>query len=294
MTITCTGYCVSVFMIREFESPNDSFLFWNIMNKDLRSLIARAAVERDVDILLLAESGVSDGDLVKTLKAATGRDYVALSENADKVRLFTRLSIPLWRRRQTDALSARMAIWSVDAGKPPGILLAAAHFISKNHSSPGEQALLAVELAKEIHRVEEAVGHQRTLIVGDLNMNPFEDGMTGANALHSVMTRKLAERKERVVQGAAYPFFYNPMWGFFGDRTVGPPGTYYHRAATVAEIFWHMIDQVLLRPALMDLLEDLAILDCVDGESLLSHPAGLPRDTACSDHLPLAFRLKLD
>jgi hypothetical protein len=84
------------------------------------------------------------------------------------------------------------------------------------------------------------------------------------------------------------------MWGFFGDRTAGPSGTYYHRSANVAELFWHVFDQVLVRPVLMDLLHDLAILDTIDGERLLTHPAGLPRDTEFSDHLPLAFRLKLE
>jgi hypothetical protein len=271
-----------------------SFLFWNVMNNDLRTLIAGAVVERDVDILLLAESGVSDIDMASALKRATGRDYTALSYDTDNVRMFTRLPVAQWERRQTDALSARMAIWSVAVGRPPGILLAAAHFVSKNHSSPGEQAMLAVELAKEISRVEETVGHERTLVVGDLNMNPFEEGVTGAPALHAVMTRKLAERLTRVVQGTTYRFFYNPMWGFFGDRTVGPPGTYYHRSASVGDIFWHMLDQVLLRPELMNLLHDLAILDSVGGNRLLTQPAGLPRDTDCSDHLPLAFRLKLD
>lgn len=264
------------------------------MNKDLRTLIVRAVVERDVDILLLAESGVSDGDMETALKTATGREYAALSYHTDKVRLFTRLAVAQWVRRQTDALGARMAIWSVAIGAPPGILLAATHFVSKNNSSDGEQAMLAVELAKEISRVEEAVGHQRTVVVGDLNMNPFEEGVTGAPALHAVMTKKLAARVERVVQGTSYRFFYNPMWGFFGDRTVGPPGTYYHRSATVGDLFWHIIDQVLLRPNLMDRLHDLAILDSVGGERLLTESAGLPRDAGSSDHLPLAFRLELD
>src|SRR5437879_434023 len=127
------------------------------MNKNLRALIGRAAVERDVDILLLAESGATDRDMVAALKTATGRDYAALSYDADKVRLFTRLTGAQWRRRQTDNLSARMAIWSVGVGQPPGILLAAAHFISKNNATPAEQAMLAVELSKEIYRVEEAV-----------------------------------------------------------------------------------------------------------------------------------------
>jgi exonuclease III len=270
-----------------------SFLFWNVMKKDLRTLITGAVVERDVDILLLAECGVSDGDMTASLKAATNRDYSALSFDTDKVRVFTRLPVTQWKRRQRDAL-ARMVIWSIAVGRHPGILLAAVHFVSKNNTSPSEQAMLAAELAKEIKRVEESVGHERTIVVGDLNMNPYEEGVTAAIALHAVMTRKIAERVERVVQGTRYRFFYNPMWSLFGDRTDGPPGTYYHRSARVAEQFWHMLDQVLLRPDLMDLLDDLAILDSVRGESLLTQGAGLPDKVAYSDHLPLAFRLNLD
>lgn len=271
-----------------------SFLFWNLQNKDLRKLVVRAAVERNVDILLLAESGVSEAEMVAALKEASGCDYAALSFDTDKVRLFSRVPVADWERCQTDTLSARMAIWSVSIGRHPGILLAVAHLVSKNNSSPGEQAMFAVELAKEVRRVEEVVGHERTLFVGDLNMNPFEEGVTGALALHAVMTKKLAGRVERVVQGTSYRFFYNPMWGFFGDRTVGPPGTYYHCSPREAELFWHMLDQVLLRPELMELLQDLAILDSIAGEGLLTEPAGLPHQTACSDHLPLAFRLNLD
>ena len=187
-----------------------------------------------------------------------------------------------------------MAIWSVKAGKPPGILLAAAHFVGKSHQGPDEQGLLAAELAKEITRVEDAVGHERTVLVGDLNMNPFEVGVTGAPALHAVMTRQLAARSERTVEGKAYRFFYNPMWGFFGDRTEVPPGTYYHRSASAGDIFWHMIDQVLVRPGLMDNLHDLEIVDRIGEETLLSQSGGLPRVGTFSDHLPLAFRLELD
>jgi len=264
------------------------------MGRDLRTLIAGAVTDRDVDILLLAESHVPDDEITAVLKVATSWDFAALSDDTDKVRLFTRLPVAKWQKRQTDALSARMAIWSVAAGKPPGILLASAHFISKSNISSDEQGIVAVELAKEILRVEEHVGHQRTVVVGDLNMNPFDIGVTGVTSLHAVMTKHIADKKERVFQGKKYRFFYNPMWGFFGDRTIGPPGTYYHSSPSPGDIFWHMIDQVLLRPALMNLLHDLTIIDFIGAESLLTENAGVPRASDYSDHLPLAFRLQLD
>ncbi len=271
-----------------------SFLFWNIMRKDLRALVAAAVVERDVDILMLAESGTSDAEVSAALKTSTGRDYAALSQESDKVRLFTRLTNAKWIRRQQDPTNARSTVWSAEIGRPPGIILATAHLVSKSHETIFGQAHLAAEISTEIFRLEDYLGHQRTLFVGDLNMNPFDDGVISSHALHAVMTRQLAQREDRIVQGKSRRFFYNPMWGFFGDRTGGPAGTYYHRSATDAELFWHMLDQVLLRPALMDSLHDLAILDCIGGQSLLTAPTGRPDTMIASDHLPLAFRLNLE
>ena len=114
--------------------------------------------------------------------------------------------------------------------------------------------------------------------------------MVGAPAFHGMMAKALAERGEREVAGRSYRFFYNPMWGIFGDRTAGPAGTYYLSSAKPVNYYWNVYDQVLLRPELMDSLEDLRILVSDGAESLLTN-RGLPNDNRGSDHLPLLFRL---
>ncbi len=136
------------------------------------------------------------------------------------------------------------------------------------------------------------VGHQRTVLVGDLNMNPFDLGMVGAQALNAVMTRDLARSEGRVVAGRSYRFFYNPMWGCFGDRTPGPAGTFFYSASNPRSYYWHLFDQVLLRPALMDALVELRILEDDGQESLLTDRRR-PRSSEASDHLPVLFRLDL-
>ncbi len=55
--------------------------------------------------------------------------------------------------------------------------------------------------------------------------------------------------------------------------------------------FWNMYDQVLVRPALIDHLSEVRILDHDGTESLLT-PGGLPGRADGSDHLPLLFRLQ--
>lgn len=130
--------------------------------------------------------------------------------------------------------------------------------------------------------------------MGDLNANPFEDGLVKADALHGVMSRAVASRGKRRVKFRYYPFFYNPMWGRFGESTDGPSGTYYYTHSSYKEFFWHMTDQVLLRPDLMASFqdEDLKVLT-VDGDRLFLTKRGIPDASVASDHLPVLFRLAL-
>ncbi|HXQ36263.1 MAG TPA: hypothetical protein VN843_19785, partial [Anaerolineales bacterium] len=69
----------------------------------------------------------------------------------------------------------------------------------------------------------------------------------------------------------------------------GPSGTNFYRQSVHVVYFWNILDQVLVRPDLMDALIELRILDQINGDSLLN-AAGRP---AVSDHLPLLFRLRL-
>jgi hypothetical protein len=106
------------------------------------------------------------------------------------------------------------------------------------------------------------------------------------------MVQDVARASERIVAGRPFRFFYNPMWGHFGDRTPGPPGTYYHGPASPEAYYWNLFDQVLLRPDLMTTLTELRILDH-DGTEPLVTGKGRPRSAELSDHLPVLFRLNL-
>ena len=68
-----------------------------------------------------------------------------------------------------------------------------------------------------IKRAEEKAGHRHTIVIGDLNMSPFEPGMVAANGFHAVSDKNIAAKGSRVVQGTEFDFFYNPMWSCLGD-----------------------------------------------------------------------------
>lgn len=268
-----------------------TFLFWNLNKKSLEGRVARLAEKHEVDIVILAECSIPPQSMIDALHQRTGRRFNLPFSACEKIVIYT--GFPkgfLKAKREGERFTIRkLALPGLD-----DVLIVATHFPSKLFWSKESQAQECVKLSEEIRLAERRVGHSRTILVGDLNMNPFEDGIVSASGLHGVMTRQIAAKQTRIVQDREYPFFYNPMWGRLGDMTEGPAGTHYNPRSEHVSFFWNMFDQVLLRPALLPFFrnEELKIL-AEDGEESLVNHVGLPDDSIASDHLPILFRLNL-
>lgn len=273
-----------------------TFLFWN--SKHARGeTIAALVAEHEVDVLMLAESGVDEAALLRRIRAVDGGRFSVDSLRGD-VAIYTRFEgrcmLPEYDERR---MSIRRILTS-----PEEILLVAVHLRSKDRASDADQAALAPGYANEIQRIENKRGHRRTLLVGDLNMNPFDHGVVQASGFHAVPSHRIAtgrgradQRGARTLDGRDYPFFYNPMWNCFGDERGGPPGTYYRDKGDPVAYFWHIYDQVLVRPSLVGRFQhaDLQVLTKCGATSLLN-ARGEPDHESASDHLPIRFRLDLD
>ncbi len=152
-----------------------------------------------------------------------------------------------------------------------------------------------MRLRPVIEQFEAQLGHRRTVLVGDLNMDPFESGVVAADGLHAVMSRHVAGGRYREVGGEIRHFFYNPMWGHFGDRPPSPPGTFFRAADGQTSYFWHMFDQMLIRPDLLSYFNDadLTVVTRIGDQSLLA-ASHRPDAQTFSDHLPIVFQLTLE
>jgi endonuclease/exonuclease/phosphatase family metal-dependent hydrolase len=267
-----------------------TFLFWNLGQKPLAERLARMVWHYEVDVVVLAECAISTSVMLKTLNHEQA-EYHAANSECEKIAIYTKFP-PEFIETRVDA--HRWTIRHLQLPGRPNVLLVAAHLPSTLRWKPSSQPYECVELANEIRHVEQETGCERTVLVGDLNMNPFESGVFSAGGLHAVMTRRVAARKERKVQGRRYQFFYNPMWNRFGDETKGAPGTYFYQRAEHDVLFWNMFDQVLLRPELLPYFktEELKILS-EDGKVSLLSAKGIPDSTQASDHLPILFKLHL-
>lgn len=217
-----------------------TFLFWNIDGKPLQDRVRNLVAAHSVDLVVLAECRMPPATVVSTLDASNRGPFNLVPGSGSKLHVYTRLPTAHWQFLYRDPLEAWLT-FRVHIGTRPAVLLFATHLPSKLRANDTDQLLHATQLAASINALENQEGHTRTLVVGDLNANPFEYPVASAGALHAVMSRELIRRRggEREVRGTAYRFLYNPMWGVFGDRTPGRPGTYYRSSSEAVNYFWN-------------------------------------------------------
>ena len=236
--------------------------------------------------------------LEKSLNIGQKQKYSSIYPQFEKISFFHRYPStcfkPLFTESKTGLSgSVPNIILSTPSGKD--ILLIAVHLPSKLHRDEETRNYRVCQLMEEIRFYEDQISHTRTVVVGDMNMNPFENGIASFDGFHSVMDDRVALEEERTVFGKKNTFFYNPMWRLMGNSMQGPPGTYFYRSGEAVEFFWNTFDQVLVRPSLIGYYkeESLKIIDSINGTTLLDKK-GRPDKNMYSDHLPLFFEIDIE
>lgn len=269
-----------------------TFLFWNINRRPLLNLISNIVHEHEVDVLILAECDIPTVSLLTELNSGESAKFSLPPNPSSFLTILLRFpSDILHLVRDTGGMSVRHLMPPIGVS----LLFVALHLPSKLYMTEPEQALFCTRLIKYIEEAEQTVGHSRTIILGDFNMNPFEPGIVGAEGFHAVMDRRIAAKGRRKVQGEEKRFFYNPMWSYFGDVSVGPSGTYYYHDSGQIAYFWNMFDQVLIRPDLLERFDnkDIKVLSSA-GPTVLLSDQNIPDRKVGSDHLPILFRIDLE
>jgi endonuclease/exonuclease/phosphatase family metal-dependent hydrolase len=276
------------------------FLFWNIQKKPLGHLVRALVDEHDIDIVILAEGGSDRWEMLHTLNRDRTQHLFHTDDLPDPMtrrrtlppRIYGRFAKETLVRRRDDA---RASFYELVATAGQNILLVVVHLPSRLRHEEHDQAQVATRIGSVIREEEALLGHQRTVVIGDFNMNPFDKGVMTSDAFHAVMTQATARRGSRTVDAAERAFFYNPMWGCLGDRTPGPPGTYYYDSPGQLPLFWNTFDLVLIRPELLDFFDtrSLQILDRAGNVPLLTPKSKRPDRRVASDHLPILFSLHL-
>jgi hypothetical protein len=191
--------------------------------------------------------------------------------------------------------SDRFDIWHLILPLQEDVLLSVVHGLDKRNNSPAKQELFLQQVVAALSYCENKVGHDRSIVLGDFNANPFESPVASALGMNAVISRAIAQSDPRRMLNQSYPYFYNPMWNLYGDEPrSSAPATYYYRGSDPHELYWHMLDQVLIRPSLLNRF-DFSALDIVTEvrSTELIGSRGTPDRTRFSDHLPVVFGVDL-
>jgi len=269
-----------------------TFLFWNLNKKPIHAAVTQLAYHYDVDVVLLAECEMPPLLLLQSLNQDNLAAYhYAPGIGCKKIEVFTKFTSDYIQPVFEDSR------WTIRHMNLPGlrnILLTVVHLPSKQNYDESDQKSICARLVRDIHAVEHNFSKCEIVVVGDFNMNPFEDGIIAADGMNAAMTKRVAFKESRTVLEKKYRFLYNPMWSLFGDRDPNPPGTYYYQSSGFRSLYWNIFDQVLVSPGLIDRfdIEKLQI-PTFDGVNRYLSDSDRPNIKDYSDHLPVIFEIRL-
>ena len=259
-------------------------LFWNTnKNQDINHVLFDLIVENSISIIVLAEYTASIEELL-TLLFVHGILMKQYSTIGCERIIILGVEADISPGRQTENTSFQIL--------NRNDILCCLHLPSNIYNdSSGIRKIIIKRIINDIESTEKELQSKNTIVVGDFNINPFEDGCLNASQFHSIPFYEIAKKEKRVVAGEEFNMFYNPMWNFLGDYQK-PYGTYYYSGNETSNTFWKIYDQVIIRPSLRSRFVDSSLRILTETSSIdLLNRFGHP-DSNISDHLPITFEIK--
>ena len=260
--------------------------FWNVRKSEASiEILADLVAEHELDVIALAESPISSGTLALSLTKATGAIF-----RPDVINVPNRIT---WAyKASVNAMAVfdgdKVSIREIKPALGESLLLCGIHAASRLARDLDELNVLIPRAAEAVLEAEQKQGHDRTVVFGDFNLSPFDQGLISSESFHGVMSRQTADRRERTVYEKSRKFFYNPMWKLLAaDDAVC--GTYHFSSNNPLEYFWYCYDQILFRPSLLPNLTDEPVLIVQNTKKYqLVDGRGMP---SVSDHLPIISKM---
>ena len=270
-----------------------AFLLWNIDRQNRDLLIQSLVREHVIDVVLLVEYYPSK--FGSNLSNLLQSDDLVKRNTSERFGVFARSNHGMTQARTAFGGHAELWDWVPDSGMPGRFALV--HGPERRNNDDGTRRVFFRRVAGLVTR-SESNSHRRSMVVGDFNANPFESSILSSDGLHAIGIREVDHRTDRHVRlgEVREHFFYNPMWRLYGHHAAEGAGmaTHYWQNRLAGELFWHMLDQVVIRPEECDRFPEdrLKILSRVGTVDLLT-PDGRPDRGIGSDHLPVVFHWNL-
>lgn len=264
-------------------------LFWNL-HKSSTTIdpLGEIALEKDVDIIFLCEfPREHEQQFEESLKAIDCNFHlVRYYRGNTKFRVYSRLPDTVLYIVQEDSC---FSLFELRYERT--YLMCVCHLSSQLHADENDKIGEASNFSLRLRSIEVDRANRNLIVFGDFNEDPYHDGMLLCNGLNAVKEVSLAKRVCRHKDQIDYPYFYNPMWSFWDNNE--DIGTYYYYPTHYRSEAWHIFDQVIFRPHLLDCFKQdkLQIVTKSLSTNLLASNGKI--DTQYSDHLPIVFEFSI-
>ncbi len=208
--------------VRRGQASMLTFLFWNMggrtddddlprrargRNERLASILANLTHRHAVDLLILAECPLLQKEVMQTINAGSDEPF----RDPDPKSLCPRITIYPRFPGMFISLRQESGKYTCRAVELPGrtaFTLWAVHFGSKLFKDEDSQSQAMPGFSAIISALEQQ--HDRTLLVGDLNMNPFETGMVKRGRVECGHEPRSCERRSSGGCGGKVPVLLQP------------------------------------------------------------------------------------
>lgn len=259
-------------------------LFWNTHNnQNINYVLHDLIIENNISLAFLAEYK----DNIDELKNELYNNGISMFHYPSIG--CERISVLGKQMNISQGLQTRHSSFQIVNNKD---IYCCIHLPSKIYGdTEGKRKVIINTIVSDIESVEKKLNSNNTIIVGDFNINPFESGCLDALGFHGIPIYDVAAREKRTIEEKEFKMFYNPMWRFFGDDKK-PYGTFYYSDNNTSNVFWHILDQVIIRPSLRNRFVDSNLRIITETENYyLLNKQGHP-DKNISDHLPIIFEIQ--
>lgn len=264
---------------------NMKMLFWNThKNKDINPIVAELIEENNINIIALAEHTANVNELIELLN-----NFGIVMKKYDNPGCEKMIFLGnTYYQAQPGSQGDHYSFQIIDNQ----YIICCVHLQGQIYKNNDAARRITIQrIVRDIINTENANKSDKTIIIGDFNINPFDHGMIDADQFHSLPFYEVAKKNARTVADGSFKMFYNPMWRFFGDIEK-PYGTHYYNGNDIDNVFWNIYDQIMIRPDLREYFvdEELKIVTKTSHSSLLDrngHP-----NKEISDHLPIIFEIK--
>ena len=284
-----------------------TILSWNTGKKKtdlIRRVIDELVVEHSLDILVLQECL---GKYINTILDGRYDEVPYLGGGIDRrVRIFLKKTKFKYYSIKPEFNNKLIFVHLENIDTKSQFNIAGVHLYSKWGNTERQQLWKNLPFIQKIDFLETtASSNTNTIVIGDFNYNPYETHFSDPNVFNAIDNRYLISNFESNPVGSRnHTYWYNPMWNLLGDYDYKrrmrkkATGSYFLYAESETP-YWHLLDSVLLRPSIMDLMDYENTEVITETKSIeFIKPLITRTDESyilddLSDHLPVKFTINI-